>query len=329
MAVKITVISSDLAFKLYLEKELTAKQLKIGRETNSIFELTRYINTALTNILILDIESPSLGVTPASVKALLDGSGMYVILLGMKGSAQYLVNGVQGSISKPDMANDFSKRIFLRNLIERIDVILRKGVRQVVSNLNEIADIDEKVIAIAASTGGTEALSVVLSSMPKETPPILIVQHMPSVFTYQFAMRLNKQCQIGVKEAALNDFAKHNQALIAPGDYHMRAKNKNGKLHLECFKGDKVNAVRPAADVLFDSMSAFMGPNVVGCILTGMGSDGAHGLLRLKRKGAKVIAQNEETCVVYGMPKAAVDIGAADFVLPLDKIASKLLELAK
>lgn len=327
MKTKLSIISADSLFKKYLEEELVKHNNELISKTNNIIELTRYLQRGSEYVLILDLETYGINVNPSYIKTLSESYGVHTIIIGIKQSAPYSQYGIKGTFSKPDLKNEFAKKIFVRNIAERISVFNR-GRQQLIVNINDVADVSSKVITIAASTGGTEALNVVLGGLPKNTPPILIVQHMPSVFTYQFAMRLDKLCSISVKEAALNDYAKNGLALIAPGDYHMKAVKKENKLFIECFMGEKVHAVRPAADVLFESMSTFMGPNVIGVVLTGMGSDGAHGLYHLKKKGAKVIAQDKESCVVYGMPKAAVNINAVDFILPLNKIAEKIMQLS-
>lgn len=179
----------------------------------------------------------------------------------------------------------------------------------------------EVVIAVGASTGGTEALRVFLEAMPIDCPGIVIVQHMPENFTRSFANRLNELCKINVKEAENGDTVIPGHALIAPGNKHMLLKRSGAKYYVEVKEGPLVNRHRPSVDVLFRSTARYAGANAIGIIMTGMGDDGARGLLEMKEAGAKTAAQDEATCVVYGMPKEAVKLGAADKVLPLEKLA--------
>lgn len=183
----------------------------------------------------------------------------------------------------------------------------------------------EFVVAVGASTGGTEALTDFLKVLPPDSPGIVIVQHMPEKFTTSFAERLNELCNITVKEAANNDTVIRGRALIAPGNYHTLLKRSGARYYVEVKEGPLVNRHRPSVDVLFRSTAKYAGSNAIGIIMTGMGDDGAKGLLEMKEAGAKTIAQDEKSCVVFGMPKEAIKLNAADKVLPLDKIAPYML----
>jgi len=184
-----------------------------------------------------------------------------------------------------------------------------------------------KIIAMGASTGGTEALKAVLMQMPPTSPGIVIVQHMPPKFTQAFAERLNSLCQLTVKEAQNGDAVIPGVALIAPGNYHMVLKRSGARYYVEIKDGPLVCYQRPSVDVLFHSVARYAGPNAVGVIMTGMGRDGASGLLEMKKAGAKTIAQDEETCVVFGMPKEAIKLGAVDVVAPLQDIPKVILNM--
>ena len=186
----------------------------------------------------------------------------------------------------------------------------------------------DQVIAIGASTGGTEALRTVLTQLPPDAPGIVIVQHMPEKFTSQFATRLDAACQIRVSEARHGDRILRGHALIAPGNQHMTVV-RSGAVYSVQLNGDPpVSHHRPSVDVLFDSCARFLGPNVVGVILTGMGNDGARGLLAMRNNGARTIAQDEATSVVFGMPKEAIAAGAVERVLPLEEVATTMLAWA-
>jgi two-component system chemotaxis response regulator CheB len=185
------------------------------------------------------------------------------------------------------------------------------------------------VIAVGASTGGTEAITAFLQNMPVDSPGIVIVQHMPEQFTTSFANRLNEICQISVKEAENGDSIIRGRALIAPGNFHTMVKRSGARYYVEVKQGPFVNRHRPSVDVLFRSVARYAGANSVGIIMTGMGDDGAKGLLEMKMAGAQTIAQDEATSIVFGMPREAIKLNAALKVLPLDKIAKYLSEIVK
>jgi two-component system chemotaxis response regulator CheB len=183
----------------------------------------------------------------------------------------------------------------------------------------------EKIVIVGASTGGTEALRVFLEAMPLDAPGIVIVQHMPEHFTKSFAMRLDSICRISVKEASDNDTVVCGQALIAPGNRHALLKRSGARYYVEVKDGPLVNRHRPSVDVLFRSAARYAGKNAVGVIMTGMGDDGARGLLEMKEAGAYTLAQDEHSCVVFGMPKEAIRMNAANKVLPLNELAPAVL----
>lgn len=186
---------------------------------------------------------------------------------------------------------------------------------------NAMVETTEKVIVIGASTGGTEALRELLEAVPLDAPGIVIVQHMPEMFTRAFAKRLDGLCSITVKEAESNDSVLRGHALIAPGNHHMLLKRSGARYYVEIKDGPLVCRHRPSVDVLFRSAARYAGQNAVGVIMTGMGDDGANGMLEMKQAGAMTIAQNEETCVVFGMPNEAIKRNAVAKVLPLGAIA--------
>jgi two-component system chemotaxis response regulator CheB len=181
---------------------------------------------------------------------------------------------------------------------------------------------------MGASTGGTEALKEVLTGMPSDSPGIVIVQHMPPHFTAAFAKRLNQLCQIEVREAKDGDSVLQGQALVAPGNFHMLLKRSGARYYVAVKDGPRVHHQRPAVDVLFNSVAQYAGSNALGVLLTGMGADGAKGLLQMKEAGAKTIAQDEQSCVVFGMPKEAIKLGAADRIVPLELISREIITMA-
>lgn len=183
------------------------------------------------------------------------------------------------------------------------------------------------IIAMGASTGGTEAICKVIKSFKADIPGVVMVQHMPEGFTELYAQRLNKECEVVVKEAKSGDVVRPGQVLLAPGDKHMRLVKMNGIYQVECRKGARVSGHCPSVDVLFESVARVAGKDAIGVIMTGMGADGAKGLLQMKNNGAQTIGQDEKTCVVYGMPKVAYEIGAVDYQVPLEQIAQKVYYL--
>ncbi len=199
------------------------------------------------------------------------------------------------------------------------DAVLRPAGR------DAMIETTEKVIAIGASTGVTEALLAVLRTLPPDAPGIVIVQHMPEKFTTQFAARLNGLCAISVKEAVSGDTVMRGQALVAPGNHHLLLKRSGARYYVEISDGPLVNRHRPSVDVLFRSTARYAGANAVGVILTGMGDDGARGLLEMRHAGAHTVAQDEASCVVFGMPAEAIKHGGVVRVLPLDRIATEVV----
>ncbi|WP_338765670.1 chemotaxis response regulator protein-glutamate methylesterase [Massilia sp. METH4] len=184
----------------------------------------------------------------------------------------------------------------------------------------------ERVVAIGTSTGGTQALEEVLSALPRVTPGIVIVQHMPEKFTAAFADRLNKVCQIEVREAQHGDRVLPGRALIAPGGKHMLLRRDGARYYTDVIDGPLVNRHRPSVDVLFRSVAKHAGANALGIIMTGMGDDGAAGLLEMRKAGARTVAQDEESCVVYGMPKEAVKRGGVEKTVTLKAIDREILQ---
>ena len=185
--------------------------------------------------------------------------------------------------------------------------------------------LEQKVcMDIGASTGGTEAIFDVIKNFGQNIPGVVVVQHMPPVFTAMYAERLNRQCLVTVKEAQDGDYVRRGQVLIAPGDKHMRLVKSGGVYRVECKEGEKVSGHCPSVDVLFQSVAEAAGDKAIGVILTGMGADGAKGLLAMRKAGAQTIGQDEASCVVYGMPKVAYDNGAVQHQVSLTQVADKV-----
>ncbi|MDR1440343.1 MAG: chemotaxis-specific protein-glutamate methyltransferase CheB [Clostridiales bacterium] len=247
--------------------------------------------------------------------------------------------GAAGGVEKPSAGHGRGFSAFARQVAAEIRVAMktdRRGARQQPDGAKQPGDAQGAryggsvlAIAIGASTGGTDAIADVVSALPAGLPGIVIVQHMPADFTGMFSGRLNSICAFPVREAKTGDRVTPGTALVAPGDFQMRVvKNPDGALSVAVAHGEKVSGHCPSVDVLFSSVASSAGQNAIGVILTGMGHDGADGMLEMKLAGAGTIGQDEKTCVVYGMPRAAYEKGAVRYQLPIGQIAAKIVSLA-
>jgi two-component system chemotaxis response regulator CheB len=291
------------------------------------------------DVITLDIEMPRMdGLTflrklmkyyplPVIIVSSLTPKGSKLALEAMELGAVDVIPKPGGSYSVGDMSDVLVEKIrgaSTANISKRSDV---HTDYERPAPLSALAETTHKVVAIGASTGGTEALKDVLTRMPPNSPGMVIVQHMPANFTTAFAERLNDLCQVTVKEAVNNESVTPGTALIAPGNYHMLLRRSGARYYVEVKDGPRVHHQRPSVDILFKTTAKYAGPNSIGVILTGMGADGAEGLLEMKHAGAKTIAQDEKSCVVFGMPKEAIKIGAADKVVPLGHVAQEILRV--
>jgi two-component system, chemotaxis family, protein-glutamate methylesterase/glutaminase len=291
------------------------------------------------DILTLDLEMPRMDGL-SFLSKLMKFHPMPVVVVssqaqeGSKAAMTALGLGAVGIVPKP--GSQFSIPDVAHNLIH----VLRAAAMVTMDKLQLQSDVAKaeaagtairllktthKVIAIGASTGGTQAVEAVLRDMPADTPGTIIVQHMPQSFTGAFAERLNKCCSMEVREAHDLDDVTPGMALIAPGDKHMVLVKNGARYQVRIKDGPRVHFQRPSVDVLFNSVALNSGQNAIGVILTGMGADGAKGLLSMHSSGAHTIAQDEKSCVIYGMPKEAVELGGVDEVLPLSQIAGAIL----
>ena len=292
------------------------------------------------DVITLDIEMPRMdGITflkklmryfplPVIIVSSLTPKGGKLTLEAMEIGAVEVIGKPGGSYTVGDMIPQLAAKI---KAASRVRVTKKEMTGRSTPAGSEpvkaLAKTSNKVIAIGASTGGTEALKAVLTRMPPNSPGILVVQHMPAKFTTAFAERLNGICQITVKEAQNNDSVNPGTALIAPGNYHMILRRSGARYYVEVKDGPMVHHQRPSVDILFKSTAQYAGPNSIGVILTGMGADGAEGLLEMKQAGAKTTAQDERSCVVFGMPKEAIKIGAVDTVVSLNKMVEEIIRM--
>ena len=293
------------------------------------------------DVITLDIEMPRMdGLTflkklmkyyplPTIIVSSLTPKGGKLTLEAMDIGAVDVIGKPGSSYSVGDMSAQLAEKIRAAsrvNMVKREIADMAEGAAYT-EPIRALAQTSNKVIAIGASTGGTEALKKVLIKMPPNSPGIVIVQHMPANFTTAFAARLNDICQIAVKEAQDNDSVTPGTALLAPGNYHMILRRSGARYYVEVKTGPMVHHQRPAVDILFKSTAKYAGANAIGVILTGMGADGAEGLLEMKKMGASTIAQDEKSCVVFGMPKEAIKLGAADKIVTLESIASEIVKM--
>jgi two-component system chemotaxis response regulator CheB len=291
------------------------------------------------DVITLDIEMPRMdGITflkklmryfplPTIVVSSLTTKGGKLTLEAMDSGAVDVIAKPGAAYTVGDMSAQLAEKIrgAARAKVVKSD---GGGVNNTIQQpMKALAQTSNKVIAVGASTGGTEALKVLLTQMPPNSPGMVIVQHMPANFTTAFAERLNGICQISVREARDGDRLSNGLALIAPGNYHMLLRRSGAVYYVEVKTGPMVHHQRPAVDVLFKSTAQYAGANAIGVILTGMGADGAAGLLAMKNMGAQTVAQDEETCVVFGMPKEAIKAGAVDKILPIDQIAAQVIRM--
>lgn len=301
------------------------------------------------DVITLDIEMPRMdGLSfleklmqyyplPVIIVSSITTNDKYAAIKALELGAYDVVNKPGGSITVDDVTDEillkirnayYNRNTFLKKwkeLSTKITVKERKVLKKPV--LAEIATTD-KVIAIGASTGGTVALEYIVERLPKHLPPILVAQHMPVNFTYQFAQRLNDISDLTVKEAEDDELLQVGTVYIAPGGKHLMIVRRGASLFTMHNDGERVNFQKPAADVLFKSVAKVAGKNALGILLTGMGKDGAQGLLEMKNAGGHTIAQDEATSIVWGMPRAAVEMGAANEVLSLDDIVKAILAFA-
>lgn len=290
------------------------------------------------DVICLDVEMPRMDGVTFLQKLMLHYPTPVVMVSSLtRNSANTTLDALEAGaidyVTKPHSHIYDGKEEIKEELIQKVVNASHARVQKKIPMMNanphheSLAETTHKVIAIGASTGGTEALKVVLRGLPSTSPAVLVVQHMPQSFLESFAMRLNQLCVLDVKMARHGEFLQTGTAYIAQGGKHMVLRRSGASYFIEIGLGSKVSGHCPSVDVLFNSVSKVAGSNAIGVILTGMGSDGARGLFHMHEEGAKTIAQNEESCVVYGMPKEAVKLGGVDEVVPLPEIAQAIVKM--
>ncbi len=345
--IKILIIDDSNLVRQSLKTVLSKDEdLEIMGMANDPYDAVRQIKEAVPDVITLDIEMPKMdGIT--FLKKLMNQHPIPVVVIstlskrGTNEALKALEYGAVDVMHKPQITNgDELDRhaVYLCNVVKSAaranlkklnqkEIAKIKPIKKTDKAINQPLVPSRKVIAIGASTGGTEAIKNVLMNLDENSPGVVIVQHMPKMFTSQFADRLNADCRIEVKEATDGDIVMNGLALIAPGDKHMMLKRQGTSYVVEVKSGPLVNRHMPSVDVLFKSVARYAGNQAIGVLLTGMGKDGAKGLLEMKNLGGDTVAQDEESSVVFGMPKEAVNLEAAKHIMNLKQVATYLSDI--
>jgi two-component system chemotaxis response regulator CheB len=344
-AIKVLVVDDSAIVRKILNQELGRQEgIEVVGTAPDPFIARDKILRLEPDVLVLDVEMPKMdGIT--FLKKIMLHRPMPVIIFssltpkGSKTAIEALAAGAVEVIGKPgqsytvgDACQALTQTI---RSISRNPAAYRSAPPAVISNpvtsveRTNLTETTHKILAIGASTGGVQALTCVLSALPANAPGTIIVQHMPALFTKSFAERLNKECAVNVREAEDGDRILPGHVLIAPGGYHMILQRSGANYYVAVKDGPAVCRQKPSVEVMFNSVAKFAGPNAIGAILTGMGDDGAEGLLAMRNAGAHTIAQDEESCVVFGMPKEAIKKGGAEVIIPLQKVAQTLIQFAQ
>jgi two-component system, chemotaxis family, protein-glutamate methylesterase/glutaminase len=336
---KVLVVDDSALVRKVLGEEISKfAEFKVVGSAIDPYDAREKIFQLQPDILTLDLEMPRMDGL-SFLSKLMKFHPMPVVVVssqapeGSKAAMDALQLGAVEIVPKP--GSQFSVPDVGRTLIHALRAAATVSMEKLNQRKNDnsanppaarsLLETTHKVIAIGASTGGTQAIEAVMREMPADAPGIVIVQHMPSTFTGAFAERLNKICAMQVREAQDMDDVTPGVALLAPGDKHMILSKNGARYQVRVKEGPRVHFQRPSVDVLFQSVAKSSGQNAIGVILTGMGSDGAKGMLTMHESGAHTIAQDEKTCVIFGMPKEAIVLGGVDQVLPLSQISGAVL----
>ncbi|GFI16683.1 MAG: chemotaxis response regulator protein-glutamate methylesterase [Lachnospiraceae bacterium] len=335
--IRVLVVEDSIVFRELLVQNLNRDPaIQVVATAKDPFEARDAILACKPDVMTLDVELPRMSGIEF-LRKLMPQYPLPVVVISSLSDKVFdaLKAGAVDFVAKPAVTSRAQLEDFIRNeLLVKIKIASTAKIgnikRAVMAQEHQLSVSGKKnlIVAIGASTGGTEAIFDVVKDFGTDIPGVVVVQHMPPGFTEMYAKRLNDQCRIRVKEAVTGDRVMPGSMLIAPGgDMHMQLVKVSGAYHVECKKGPKVNGHCPSVDVLFDSVARTAGADAVGIILTGMGGDGAKGLLAMRKAGARTIGQDESTCVVYGMPKVAYDLGAVQHQEKLSDIAKRTYAL--
>lgn len=339
--IKVLIVDDSAVARDLLERGLSMDpEIEVVGKASDAWIARDRIVFLKPDVITLDVEMPRMNGIEF-LKKLLPQYPIPVVIVsavtgaGSERSIEALSAGAVAVVGKPQASDREGLAKMVTDLASTIKEAVNADISKFKSETPKTASIpvraqvsasDQKIIAIGASTGGTSVLNMIIPQFPENSPGIVIVQHMPPVFTRLFAEALDKTSKMRVKEAKTGDLVVPGRVLVAPGDYHMRVIKQGTEWRVDCADtGDKVNGHRPSVDVLFYSVASAAGRNAVGCLLTGMGRDGADGLLEMRRQGARCFSQDKETSVVFGMPKEAWDNGAAERLVPAEKVTETLL----
>lgn len=339
--IKVLIVDDSLLFREVIARGIASDpEIEVVAKAIDPFDARDKILKFEPDVMTCDVEMPKMNGIEF-IKRLLPQYPIPVIVVSTVNESVFdaMNAGAIEFVTKPDVQSPKSVEKFINDMITKIKIASKAKITQSKNTPLDIIKTDhnktdhnktdhnktdhidkDKLIAIGSSTGGTEAIYSILKQLPPSMPGILIVQHIPPMFSRMFAERLNVQTKLKVKEAKSGDYLEAGNVLIAPGDQHMRLKKVGERYQVEVFSGNKVNGHCPSVDILFESIAKIAGDKAIGVILTGMGYDGAKGLLAMRRRGARTIGQDEQSCVVYGMPKVAYEIGAVERQTSLQNI---------
>lgn len=333
--IKVLVVDDSILFRNLLVQSLEQDpNIEVVAQAADPYEARDAIIKYKPDVMTLDVEMPRMNGIEF-LRKLMPQYPLPVVVISALNEAVFdaLEAGAVDFVNKPTNMDRAQLGQFLRQeFVTKVKIASTAKLGQLKKvNVNpvnsKIGNSNGKLIAIGASTGGTEAIFEVVKQFRRDIPGVVIVQHMPPGFTRMYAERLNNQCTVSVKEAETGDRVLQGQVLIAPGDRQMRVVKVGDQYQVECRGTEKVSGHCPSVDVLFESVAKTVGNKAIGVILTGMGADGAKGLLQMRRAGAKTVGQNEATCVVYGMPKVAYDIGAVQYQTGITAVTGKIYSL--
>lgn len=335
--IRVLVVDDSILFREVISKGLSSDpNIEVVAKASDPFDARDKIIEFQPDVMTCDVQMPKMdGIE--FIRRLLPQYPLPTIVVSSVSNIVFeaLNAGAVEFIPKPDIQSPESTKNFISGLIKKVYIaskskvtIMPQPIKPAKTESKGISG-SKKIIAIGASTGGTEAIYNVLKHLPETVPGIVIVQHIPIVFSKMFAERLNNQTRLNVKEAQNGDYLEPGKVVIAPGNQHIIVKKIGDRYRVDFFNGDKVNGHCPSVDVMFESVAKEAKNEAVGVILTGMGYDGAKGLLSIRRNGGRTIGQDEKSCVVYGMPKVAYDIGGVEKQCPLSDIPNMILNFLK
>ncbi len=334
--IRVLVVDDSLLFRNLLVQSLEKDpNIQVVAQVSDPYEARDAIIRYKPDVMTLDVEMPRMSGIEF-LKKLMPQYPLPVVVISALNHKVFdaLEAGAVDFVNKPSNMDRAALNTFLRQeLVTKVKIastakvgnMKRAEINNSIHSTNPA--LKDRIVAIGASTGGTEAIFEVVKQFKRDIPGVVIVQHMPPGFTKMYADRLNNQCEVAVKEAKTGDRVLTGQVLIAPGDRQMKLVKVGNEYQVECRGTDKVSGHCPSVDVLFHSVARVAGKKAVGVILTGMGGDGAKGLLEMRKAGSPTIGQDEASCVVYGMPKVAYDIGAVQYQLGITSITKKIYSL--